>query len=167
MNWINVSKLAQDKSYLSTEEILDALWLYIEDYLKADSGFTKLIYKYMLLEDEITPEQICRVLYDQKVLKTDQDTYNKLANGSLSAYEFIRDKIESIEITPAQLALDPCSGSAVVTDPNTGEFLAVVSYPGYDNNRLANTMDSGYYNQLLNDLSQPFYNKATQQKTAP
>ena len=97
----------------------------------------------------------------------DQDTYNKLANGSLSAYDFIRDKIENIEITPAQLALDPCSGSAVVTDPNTGEFLAVVSYPGYDNNRLANTMDSKYYNQLLNDLSQPFYNKATQQKTAP
>ncbi len=167
MNWIDVSKIAGDKSYLSTEEILDALWLYIEDYLKSDSGFSKLIYKYMLLQDEITPEQICRVLYDQEVLKMDQDTYNKLANGSLSAYEFIRDKIEKIEITPAQLALDPCSGSAVVTDPNSGEFLAVVSYPGYDNNRLANTMDSKYYNQLLNDLSQPFYNKATQQKTAP
>lgn len=167
MNWIDVSKIAGDKSYLSTEEILDALWVYIEDYLKEDPGFSKLIYKYMLLQDEITPEQICRVLYDQEVLKMDQDTYNKLANGSLSAYDFIRDKIENIEITPAQLALDPCSGSAVVTDPNTGEFLAVVSYPGYDNNRLANTMDSKYYNQLLNDLSQPFYNKATQQKTAP
>lgn len=167
MNWIDVSKIAGDKSYLSTEEILDALWLYIEDYLKEDSGFSKLIYKYMLLNDQITPEQICRVLYDQEVLKMDRDTYNKLANGSLSAYDFIRDKIEKIEITPAQLALDPCSGSAVVTDPNTGEFLAVVSYPGYDNNRLANTMDSAYYNQLLNDLSQPFYNKATQQKTAP
>ena len=167
MNWIDVSKIAGDKSYLSTEEILDALWMYIEDYLKEDSGFSKLIYKYMLLNDEITPEQICRVLYDQEVLKMDQDTYNKLANDSLSSYDFIRDKIESIEITPAQLALDPCSGSAVVTDPNTGEFLAVVSYPGYDNNRLANTMDSKYYNQLLNDLSQPFYNKATQQKTAP
>lgn len=167
MNWIDVSKIAGDKSYLSTEEILDALWFYIEEYLKEDSGFSKLIYKYMLLDDEITPEQICRVLYDQKVLKMDQDTYNMLANGSLSAYDFMRDKIEKIEITPAQLALDPCSGSAVVTDPNTGEFLAVVSYPGYDNNRLANTMDSAYYRQLLNDLSQPFYNKATQQKTAP
>lgn len=167
MNWIDVSQIAGDTSYLSTEEILDALWVYIEDYLREDSGFSKLIYKYMLLNDEISPEQICRVLYDQGVLKSDPDTYNKLANGSLSAYEFIRDKITNIEITPAQLALDPCSGSAVVTDPNTGEFLAVVSYPGYDNNRLANTMDTAYYNQLLNDLSEPFYNKATQQKTAP
>ena len=51
----------------------------------------------MLLQDEITPEQICRVLYDQEVLKMDQDTYNKLANGSLSAYDFIRDKIENID----------------------------------------------------------------------
>lgn len=167
MNWIDVSKIAGDKEYLSTEEILDALWTYIEDYLKEDSGFSKLIYKYMLLNDEISPARLCMTLYDQGVLKSDDDTYNKLANGSLSAYAFIRDKIENIEITPAQLALDPCSGSAVVTDPNTGDFLAVVSYPGYDNNRLANTMDATYYNQLLNDLSQPFYNKATQQKTAP
>ncbi len=167
MNWINVSKIAGDQDYLSTEEILNALWEYIEDYLKEDSGFSKLIYKYMLLNDKIAPEKLCLVLYDQGVLNEDTDTYNKLANGSLSAYEFIREKIEKIEITPAQLALDPCSGSAVVTDPNTGEFLAVVSYPGYDNNRLANTMDTAYYNQLINDLSQPFYNKATQQKTAP
>ena len=167
MNWIDVSKIVGDKEYLSTEEILDALWAYIEDYLKEDSGFSKLIYKYMLLNDKISPERLCMTLYDQGVLKEDNDTYNKLANGSLSAYEFIREKIENIEITPAQLALDPCSGSAVVTDPNTGDFLAVVSYPGYDNNRLANTMDASYYRQLLNDLSQPFYNKATQQKTAP
>ena len=32
-------------------------------------------------------------------------------------------------------ALDPCSGSCVVTNVKTGELLALVSYPGYDNNR--------------------------------
>ncbi len=42
------------------------------------------------------------------------------------------------EITPAQLALDPCTGSCVITDVNTGEVRALVSYPGYDNNMLAN-----------------------------
>ena len=166
-NWIDVTKIAGDTQYLSTEEILEALWTYIEDYLLEDSGFSKLIYKYLLLNDEISPQQICRTLYDQGVLKKDKSTYNQLKNGTLSAFDFICDKIENIEITPAQLALDPCSGSAVVTDPNTGEFLAVVSYPGYDNNRLANTMDTAYYNEVLKDLSEPFYNKATQQKTAP
>ena len=76
-------------------------------------------------------------------------------------------KVENLEITPGQLALEPCTGSAVVSDPNTGEVLACVSYPGYDNNRLSNTMDSKYYNQLVTGLSRPFYNNATQERTAP
>lgn len=53
------------------------------------------------------------------------------------------------------------------TDPSTGALRALVTYPGYDNNRLANDMDTAYYNKLYNDLSTPFYNKATQQLTAP
>ena len=71
----------------------------------------------------------------------------------MSAYSWIREKIENLEITPGQLALEPCSGGAVVSDPQTGEVLACVSYPGYDNNRLANTMDSSYYQQLNTGLS--------------
>lgn len=75
--------------------------------------------------------------------------------------------IEQLEITPAQLALDPCSASAVVVQEGTGQVLACVSYPGYDNNRLANQMDAEYYVQLLKDKSLPLYNRATQQLTAP
>jgi penicillin-binding protein 2 len=55
----------------------------------------------------------------------------------------------------------------VITNVNTGEVLALVTYPGYDNNRLANSIDADYYNELLNDLSLPLVNRATQQKTAP
>lgn len=72
-----------------------------------------------------------------------------------------------MEITPGQLALEPCTGSLVMTDTTSGEVLACVSYPGYDNNRLANTMDSNYYNKLVTDQARPFYNNATQEKTAP
>ena len=46
-------------------------------------------------------------------------------------------------------------------------MLALVSYPGYDNNRLANGVDAEYYASLQSDLSNPFYNNATQQRTAP
>ena len=42
-----------------------------------------------------------------------------------------------------------------------------VSYPGYDNNRLTNDMDTDYYAKLALDQSSPFFNKATQQTTAP
>ena len=70
-------------------------------------------------------------------------------------------------IEPAQLALEPCSASAVITDVKTGDVLACVSYPGYDNNRLVNNMDTDYYAKLSTDKSSPFFNKATQQTAAP
>jgi len=55
----------------------------------------------------------------------------------------------------------------VVTDVNTGEVLACVSYPSFDNSKLANTVDADYFASLQNDKSLPLYDFATQQKTAP
>lgn len=107
------------------------------------------------------------LLYKQDILSLKDNDYKKLINGDLSPYSFIKKKIAQLEITPAQLALDPCSASAVVVEPSSGKLLACVTYPGYDNNRLANKMDSEYYFKLYNDLSLPFYNRATQQLTAP
>lgn len=89
------------------------------------------------------------MVYEQGVLPMDEAAYNGLNNRSVNPYTWLCQKIENLEITPGQLALEPCTGSAVVSDPNTGEVLACVSYPGYDNNRLSNTMDSKYYNQLV------------------
>ena len=43
----------------------------------------------------------------------------------------------------------------------------MVTYPGYDNNKMANTVDADYYAQLRQDLSSPLLNYATQQLTAP
>ena len=42
-------------------------------------------------------------------------------------------KLEELKITPAQLALDPCSASAVVVQRETGKVLVLVSYPGFPN----------------------------------
>ena len=66
----------------------------------------------------------------------------------MTAYDFMINKIYNLEIEPAQLALEPCSASAVITDVKTGDVLACVSYPGYDNNRLVNNMDTDYYAKL-------------------
>ena len=112
------------------------------------SRTVKMLYKYLLLDDEITGKQLCTVLYEQGVLSTDDEDYQNFKAGNLSAMDLMLHKISSLEITPAQLALDPCSGSVVITDPSTGETLACVSYPGYDNNRLANNMDTDYYRKL-------------------
>lgn len=106
-------------------------------------------------------------MYEQEVLEYDEEVIGRLESGSYSAYNFMLDKIRSLEITPAQLALEPCSAGCVITDPNTGDALACVTYPGYDNNRLTNTMDSAYFAALNKDQSRPLYSRATQERTAP
>lgn len=165
--WIDISSFSPEGEYLDSEEIYQALTAYIIDYLSTDTGFSKLLYKYMLQEDTISGQEICLVLYEQGVLDKNDDDYENLASGVMGAYDFMINKIYTLEIEPAQLALMPCSASAVVVDVKTGDVVALVSYPGYDNNRLTNDMDTDYYAKLALDQSSPFFNKATQQTTAP
>ena len=165
--WIDISSFSPEGEYLDSEEIYQALTAYIIDYLSTDTGFSKLLYKYMLQEDTISGQEICLALYEQGVLDKNDDDYENLASGAMGAYDFMINKIYTLEIEPAQLALMPCSASAVVVDVKTGDVVALVSYPGYDNNRLTNDMDTDYYAKLALDQSSPFFNKATQQTTAP
>lgn len=166
-NWIDISVISPKEEYLDSAEIYQAMTSYIVDYLKTDLGFSKLLYKYLLMNDQISGQDLCLVLYEQGVLSKEDEAYSRLASGELNSYDFMINKIANLEIEPAQLALKPCSASAVVTDVNTGKVVACVSYPGYDNNRLSNEMDTDYYTKLSLDLSSPFFNKATQQTTAP
>lgn len=167
MNWIDVTKVGLANKYASSEEIYEQLIQTIFDGLDSNTEFSKKMYRYMILDDTVTGTQICRLLIEQDIVEVPESEEEGLASGRISAYGFMLNRIENLDITPAQLALDPCSGSCVVTDVNSGEVLALVTYPGYDTNRLANTIDSDYYNQLQNDLSRPMWNYATQQKSAP
>ena len=170
-NWVDTSLLKnylnEDSTYNDLNETYQGLVKLILSKLSQDSQFDKLIYRYMIRSGEITGRQICMMLYEQGVLDYDETQYQNLDRGAISAYDFVRNAIDNLQITPGQLGLEPCTGSVVVTDPNTGKLLACVSYPGYDNNRLANTMDSAYYSKLLHDQASPLYNNATQERTAP
>ena len=166
-NWIDITSIAPDDTYLDSTQIYMSLSDYIKEYLSTDRTFGKLLYKYLLFEDRISGRQILTILYDQGVLDTDDGIYEDFVSGEFTTFDVLKMKIESLDITPAMLALDPCSGSAVITNPNTGEILACVSYPGYDNNRLTNHMDIAYYRKISEDLSQPLYNNATQARTVP
>lgn len=166
-SWIQVSALNPEEQYADTEEIYAALVSYIMEKISASNTFQRLIYKSLIYSDMISGSQLCVILYEQGVLEYDEGTVNALKNGSTGAYSFLKEKIRTLEITPAQLALDPCTGSCVIMDPNNGNLLACVTYPGYDTNRLANNMDSEYWNSLVVDGSNPLYNNATQQTTAP
>nr|MCR5418813.1 penicillin-binding protein [Lachnospiraceae bacterium] len=165
--WVDVTKLELDGKYSDSDEVYEKLVEVICDQLRQNDYFNRRLYKYMLLDDEITGEQVCHLLSEQELVETTAEEMAQLDSGEKTAYAFLTDKIRHLEITPAQLALDPCSGSCVITDPSNGEVLACVSYPGYDNNKLSNSIDSEYYNKIYNDLSQPMWNYATQQLSAP
>jgi len=166
-NWVDVSKLELDDKYSDSQIIYQKIIDYIFEKLQKDTAFTKKIYKYMVKSDNISGLQICRALMEQEALEIDEKEKNRLFNGQVTAYSFLMERIKNLELTPAQLALDPCSASCVITDVNTGEVLALVSYPGFDNNKLANGVDPDYYAELQADLSTPMINYATRHKTAP
>ena len=51
-----------------------------------------------------------------------------------------------------------------MTQVGTGEVLASVTYPSYDNNELVNTFNNAYYNDLLQDGNTPLVNRPLKQK---
>lgn len=166
-NWVNVAKLDIDSRYSDSVEIYDKIWDYTRDALERDTDFAKKIYRYMILSDEITGRQICNLLLEQGVVNPPEEEAARFRAGALTPFAFMQNRIRQLDLTPSQLALDPYSGSIVVTDVNTGDTLAMASYPSYDNNRMANGVDAAYFSALRNDLSRPLLNYATQQRTAP
>jgi len=59
------------------------------------------------------------------------------------------------------------SGVAVAMNPKTGEILAMVSYPTYENNRMARFIPAYYYQQLEQDPRHPLLNNAIQAEYPP
>ena len=166
-DWMDITQISTDTQFLDSDEIFSSLCDYLSEYVTDDNNFSKIVYRYMIENDQLSPQIECQLLYDQGILEPDDATYQGLGDGSVYSFDFIKDKIYNLEIKPASLGLSPCSGSMVITDPNNGNVLACISYPGYDNNRLANDMDEEYFSELVTDKSSPFYNKATQELTAP
>jgi len=59
------------------------------------------------------------------------------------------------------------SGVVIAMNPKTGEILAMVSYPSYENNRLARLIPAYYYEQLSQDPSHPLLNNAISAEFPP
>lgn len=167
-NWIDTTKLPVGSKYSNADDIFKSLVESTLTSMKSNKAFSKLAYKYLIKNNIVKGYELCIALFDQGILKSDPDEVKRLeSSGDEYAYEFFVKQVSQIKITPAQLALDPCTAGCVVTDVKTGKVRALVSYPGYDNNRLSNNMDAAYYNSLLNDQSLPLYNNATQARKAP
>lgn len=163
--WIDLDALGITGEYYSTEEIYQILVSKTFDSLYDNREFDLKIYRELIFNYKLTGKEICLLLFDQNVIEYSEQDYNNLKRSRISAYDFILQKIANTEITPAQLAIEPCSATVVQTDVNTGAVTGLISYPSYDTNKLANKIEWEYYSTLLADKSNPLYNRATQQRT--
>ena len=167
-NYVDLSKLNIEQNYADSQVVYDALIEFISGKIQeSDKQFTKLVYKYLIEDGKISGKQVCLLLFDQNVLEFNANTYNRLSQGSLSPYDFMISQIKALKITPAQIALTPCSASVTLVDVDTGDVLAMVSYPSYDNNVFSGSIDYKYWTELSEDLSSPLYSRATKMRTAP
>lgn len=166
-SWIDNDLLKLDSAYSESDEIYDKIIEIVMDELNEDIVFDRKLYKYIIKGDMISPRLICQSLIDQQIVSLNETELDLWNQGKITPYQFMINRIENLDITPSQIALEPYSGSVVITDVNTGKVLALVSYPSYDNNYLANGADSAYLRKVTSDLSMPMINYATQQRTAP
>ncbi|MCF0228090.1 MAG: penicillin-binding protein [Parasporobacterium sp.] len=166
-NWINVSLLDSTEKYAASDELYDCLVKKLLDKIVDNTKFQENVYYFMIYNGDISPYDICMLMYDQNRLPEDDPMKANLEQGLVSPYEYVISQITDLVITPAMVALDPCSASFVLTDSATGKVKALVSYPSYDNNMLSGKIDADYWHRLNTDASAPLYNRATQALTAP
>lgn len=167
-SWIDTTRMEVDSKYSNADDIYEQLVDYIIRQLSEDMKFTKRMFRYLVNDEVIKGNQLCLALFAQGVLEYDAQAVAALPYADSSyTFSFIREKIANLELTPAQLALDPCTAGCVVTDVKTGEVLALVTYPSYDNNQMSGSVDPAYFAKLQDDMSRPLYNNATQARKAP
>lgn len=133
--------------------------------LADNNAFQEILYGRILDGGLFSEENFMLILYEAGIWKDSGGIYRALQQGAMTAEQALIHKIEMDELTPSDINLDPCSGSAVITDTDTGEVLAMVSYPSYDNNRI--TSDASYYSRVVSNQSSPLLFRALLETRAP
>lgn len=91
------------------------------------------------------------------IAKTDPVAGNNVTltiDGELQSYieSSIQAHLKNFSATKA---------SVIVMDPNTGEILALISYPAFDSNLFVGGISSSNYSALINDPDQPLFPRAS------
>jgi penicillin-binding protein 2 len=87
--------------------------------------------------------------------KAPQDGYDLILSIDLKlqkkAEEVLRKHLERLDLN---------KGSVVILEPDTGQVLALVSWPSYDNNIFARGIRFSEYQKFLDDKASPLFNRA-------
>lgn len=108
-----------------------------ESYLKGRHG-QKIIEVDALGREKKIISQTQYIAGDSLILSVDSGLQKKI-------YEILQTKIKSGR------------GSVIVSNPQTGEILALIDYPSYDNNLFAQGIKSDDYKKLLEDPNKPLF----------
>lgn len=117
---------------------------YYENYLRGIPGQSKSaksIIAGVISEEEIL---VAPKSGDNLVLNIDAGLQKKL-------YELLAESIQK---------MGGKKGAAVAMNPKTGAVLALISYPSYDDNDFSGGISQEKYNNIINDSSQPLFNRA-------
>ena len=96
---------------------------------------------------EISDTELLLSFVEQGTLNLSEDQVKNIREGGYNLKSLLINQLETGGLTPDQTDIMPCSGTAVVVDPNTGQTLALVSYPSYDNNEFTQNFN-GIYTKL-------------------
>jgi len=97
----------------------------------------------------ITPaDMLLALIGTGQIYDGDGEIEDQLRSNPDTARDVMVSAINARELTPQMFNMDPSTGSVVVTCVWTGDVLAAVSYPSFDNNRLANDFDAEYFRHI-------------------
>ena len=155
---INAEELKSNPDYNMNDKIgKTGIEKVFEKYLRGKDGIKQID---MSVDGIVTGETVVKeavsgsdvvLTLDSQLQKITEDT---LARG-----------IANIQNTKD--AKDASEGAAVVLNVQTGEVLAMASYPNYNPALFTNGISSEDYQKYINDKRHPFINKAISDKSAP
>ncbi|MFH1508971.1 MAG: penicillin-binding protein 2 [bacterium] len=135
-----------EKEYLFNDYIgKNGLEYYYEDYLRGYNGV-----KYVEVDVHGREKNVIAskegVAGDDVVLEIDAGLQDRILQA-------LNDSMSKMNLN---------KGVVIASDPITGEILAMVSLPSFDNNNFARGISQDDYNNLINNTSKPLLNRAIQ-----
>ena len=82
----------------------------------------------MIQNEQLSGRQVCMLLYEQGYL-TDDGSYAPFHPVLYPLMILCTMPFRPRKLQPGELALQPCSGSCVITDPDNGEYFSAGFLP--------------------------------------
>lgn len=149
------------KNYYSRNDLIGKTGIesVFEEYLKGKNG-TKQID--MDVDGSITAEYVSKeAVSGSDVVLTIDANLQKVTETALAS------NIQKIASGGFGKAYDAKAGACVVMNVNTGEVLAMASYPDYDPSDFVGGISNEKWNEYTNNIAKPLVNKAIQNSYSP